>query len=210
MLQVLLDIAPTEQQDLQALTMALQRRFGQRLFTDQSREQLASRHRQEGESLGTFAADVQLHAQRGYPQFHTAAQEELALHAFLRGLTPERLRQHVRLAMPQFLSEALREAERAEAVLSTRSTQQKVSALQPHVRMANYDEEEEDAEEVCQVHPSPRQSQRWPPPSRRRPPRQTDRCYRCDEPGHVARNCPAPAPKTKAIQPAGNDSGVVQ
>lgn len=209
-LQVLLDIAPAEQRDLQALTMALQRRFGQQLYTDQSREQLANRRRLEGESLGTFAADVQLHARRGYPQFNTAAQEDLALHAFLRGLTPERLRQHVRLAMPKTLREATCEAERAEAVLSTQSTPRRGSSLQPQVRMANYDEVTEEAEEVYQVQPSTRQSQRWPLSPRRRPPHQTDRCYRCDEPGHIARNCPAPAPKTRTTQPAGNDNGVGQ
>lgn len=73
------------------------------------------------ESLGTFAADVQLYAQRSYPQFHASAQEELALHTFLRGLRPEGLLQHVRLAMPRPLDETLCEAERAEVVLSMRS-----------------------------------------------------------------------------------------
>lgn len=61
--------------------MALERRFGQHRSTDQSREQLDKHNCQEGESLGTFAADVQLHAQRGYPEFPLAAQEELSLHA---------------------------------------------------------------------------------------------------------------------------------
>uniref|UniRef100_A0A3Q2VCP0 CCHC-type domain-containing protein n=1 Tax=Haplochromis burtoni TaxID=8153 RepID=A0A3Q2VCP0_HAPBU len=36
-----------------------------------------------------------------------------------------------------------------------------------------------------------------------------DRCYRCDEPGHVARDCPAPAPKTRTTQPKGNEEGAV-
>jgi len=39
-------------------------------------------------------------------------------------------------------------------------------------------------------------------------PRSTRRCYRCDEPGHLACNCPAPAPKARATQPGGNDNGV--
>lgn len=208
-LQVLLDLAPAEQRNLQALTRALDRRFGQRPFANQSREQLASRRRQEGESLGTFAADVQLHAQHGYPQFPAAAQEELALHAFLQGLTPEWLRQHVRLAMPQTLSEALCEAERVEVVISMpRSGQQRPSILQPHVRMTDYEAAE--VEEVCQVRPPSPQPQRWRTLARRRPPQPTDRCYCCDEPGHIARNYPAPAPKARANQPAKNDRGVVQ
>lgn len=200
--QVLLDLAPTDQSDLSSLTTALQRRFGQRSFADSSREQLANRYRDNGENLGTFAADVQLYAQQGYPGFDAAAQEELALHAFIRGLTPERVRQHVRLASPLSLTEALREAERAEVVFSPRPMQTRMQPPRPLVRMADY----EHTEEVYQAssyqvqpqggHPRPRQ--------RNRP---ADCCYRCGEPGHIARNCPAPAPKDKVAE---NYHGVTQ
>ena len=211
-LQVLLDLGPAGQHDYLSLTTALERRFGQRRFADQSKEQLASRRRQEGESLGTLASDVQLYVQHGYPRFDTAAQDELALHAFLQALSPERLRQHVRLTMPQSLSEALCEAERAEGIFSTRPIQQRTFAPRAHVRLAGYDEEEEEeeAEEVRQVQPPPRPPQRWPLPSRRRPSGPTNRCHRCDEPGHMARDCPAPAPKARTTQLAGNDSGAAQ
>uniref|UniRef100_A0A8C5G7L1 Uncharacterized protein n=1 Tax=Gouania willdenowi TaxID=441366 RepID=A0A8C5G7L1_GOUWI len=95
---------------------------------------LASRYRKGGESLGTFAADVKLHAQYGYPTFDARAREELALYAFLQGLSPEPLRQHVRLAMPQTLRAALVEAERAEVVLSTRPTPPKAPTSRPPIR----------------------------------------------------------------------------
>lgn len=100
-LQVLLDLPLEEQRDLRALTTALGRQFGQRPPAEQSREELA--RRREGESLGSFAADVRLYARQGYPTFPGAAREELGLHVFLRGLTPERLRQHVRLSSPRDL-----------------------------------------------------------------------------------------------------------
>ncbi|XP_064179522.1 uncharacterized protein LOC135248629 [Anguilla rostrata] len=64
---------------------------------------------------GTVAADVA--TRRGYPQFGAAEQEELALHTFLRTLTAERLRQHVRLTTPRSLNGALLEAERTENIL---------------------------------------------------------------------------------------------
>lgn len=67
--------------------------------------------------MGAFAADIQGYTRKGYPTFPAAAKEELSLHAFLRGLTPERLRKHVRLLSLQDLSEALRDAERAVEVL---------------------------------------------------------------------------------------------
>ncbi|KAG2470444.1 PO210 protein, partial [Polypterus senegalus] len=106
-LQVLIDLSSEECRDLQALTAALTRRFGQRTSAECSREKLTSRRRREGESVGAFAADISLYTRKGYPTFSTAAREELSLHAFLRGLTPERLRQHVCLSSPRDLSEAL-------------------------------------------------------------------------------------------------------
>ncbi|CAI5669130.1 unnamed protein product [Oreochromis niloticus] len=151
-LQVLHDLAASEQHELQALTIALERRFGQRHSTDQSREQLTNRSRRPGESLGTFAADVLLYACRGYPEFPAAAREELSLHAFLRGLFPERLRQHVRLAMPQTLREALLEAERAELVLTSPPNQHVRPPNYPQIRAADYDREGEVPEDLELVH----------------------------------------------------------
>ncbi|KAG1963495.1 retrotransposable element [Pimephales promelas] len=134
-LQVLIDLSPEERRDLQALTAALNRRFGQRTSAEQSREELANRRRCEGESVGAFAADIRVYTRKGYPTFQAAAREELSLHAFLRGLTPERLRQHVRLLSPRNLSEALREAERAEEVLQARPATGR-SSLQHHLTRA--------------------------------------------------------------------------
>ena len=51
-LQVLLDLAPADQRDLHALTLALERRFGQRRVVSHSRELLTSRRRREGERFG--------------------------------------------------------------------------------------------------------------------------------------------------------------
>ncbi len=83
----------------------------------QGREELTDRHRREGERVGAFTADIRVYARKGYPTFLTTAREELSLPAFLRGLTPGRLCQHVCLLSPRDLSEALREVERAEEVL---------------------------------------------------------------------------------------------
>ncbi|KAK2912645.1 hypothetical protein Q8A73_006758 [Channa argus] len=136
-LQVLADLLPEDRRELQAITAALQRRFRQRTSIEQSREQLAGRYRHDGESLGAFAADVQLYTQRGYPTFPFAAREELSLHSFLRGLAPERLRQHVCLSTPRSLEKALREAERAEEVLGAGSAPGRSPSWHRPVRAAS-------------------------------------------------------------------------
>ncbi|CAL8235966.1 unnamed protein product [Boreogadus saida] len=95
--QVLLDLDQADQRDLQALIRALERRLGERISRNESKQLLASHRRREEESLGVYAADVQLLTRRSYPEFSAATREALALHAFLRGLQPESLGQHVRL-----------------------------------------------------------------------------------------------------------------
>ena len=145
--------------------------------------------RQEGERLGSYAADVLLYAQRGYPGYPAAFKENLALHAFLRGLAPQRLGQHVRLTRPPTLGVALAEAERGEREFSDQPSLQLPGASRPHVRCADYCEQDEDGEEVFQAWTSPPDTSTTP-----RPTSETDRrCFRCGEPGHLAHDCLAPA-----------------
>ncbi|KAJ8359452.1 hypothetical protein SKAU_G00159770 [Synaphobranchus kaupii] len=178
-LEAILDLPPAERQNLQALTAALQRRFTQHRSAEASREKLLSRYRCEEESWGKVAADVQRYAREAYPEFDAAVQEKLALHAFLQALTPERLRDHVSLPQPGSISEALSKTTRAEDTLAIRPTPQ---PTRQHVRVA-------DGEEV-----------RWTRTPLQRPVR---RQGWCDEPGYIARDCPAPAPKPRKPPPLG-------
>ncbi|KAJ8356790.1 hypothetical protein SKAU_G00195840 [Synaphobranchus kaupii] len=99
---------------------------------------------------------------------------------------PERLRDHVSLAQPGSISEALIKTTRAEDTLAIQPTPQ---PTRQHVRVA-------DGEEVC-----------WTRTPLQRPAGRQGRCYRCDEPGHIARDCPAPAPKPRKPPPSGNEAG---
>ncbi|MGH0154337.1 UNVERIFIED_CONTAM: hypothetical protein FKN15_027174 [Acipenser sinensis] len=81
------------------------------------RQRLAIRYRKPGEKLSMLVADVRYLAWRGYPDFLSAAQEDLAMEAFTQGLTPTALHQQVRIAAPTSLKLALAQAERVEAVL---------------------------------------------------------------------------------------------
>ncbi|KAK2919147.1 hypothetical protein Q8A73_003518 [Channa argus] len=200
-LQVLADLLPEDRRELQAITATLQRHFGQRTSVEQSREQLAGRYRHDGESLGAFAADVQLYTQRGYPTFPVAAREELSLHSFLRGLAPERLRQHVRLSTPRSLEEARREAERAEEVSGAGSAPGRSPSWHRPVRAASREAAGECLEgEVT--------SRAQPAVTRRR--LSDDRCHRCGEPGHFTRDCLAASPRPRAESLTGNGYGMRQ
>lgn len=192
-LQTLLDLDPAEQTSLATLTRALERRYGQRQSAQSHRLKLLDRRRQAGERWGAVAADLRFHARQGYPTFGAREQDELALHSFLRALTPEQLRHHVTLAMPHSLDEALQEAERVEEVVAEAPT---ASPKKPRllVRELSLEEEEEQAKQIrtsVQQHGRPNER----------------RCYRCDERGHIARYCPAPAPKPRKSQLPGNESG---
>ncbi|CAL8370365.1 unnamed protein product [Boreogadus saida] len=149
--QVLLDLTPTERLDYAILAAVLERRFGKRVSKDNMQDQLTRRRRQEGETLGTYAADVRFYARRGYPTFEEAALEELALGAFIHGLTPERLKEPLRIMAPTSLNAALDEAERVEAVMIP------FKRPGPQVCRADVSDEEGNVEGrvVFQARPSP-------------------------------------------------------
>lgn len=122
----------------------------------------------------------------GTANFSEEVQEELAVQAFNCGLQPERLREHLRLHVPETLEAALAEAERVEHVLypegGARSTN-------PWVNQTTC-EESDVREAVC----------RFATPVQQRQQKKSAACYR-GVPGHIACNCPAPTPKNQS--PAG-------
>lgn len=63
--------------------------------------------------------DIRSLAQRGYTAMVTAAHEELAMHAFLRGLRPDCLREQVQIAAVLPLLQALYTAERVEIITAS-------------------------------------------------------------------------------------------
>ena len=101
-------------------------------------------------------------------------------------------------------------AERAERELSDL---QPSDASRPHVRRADY-EPDEDGEECFQAWTSPQRPRQRPPqpppPDNRHESGADRRRFRCGEPGHLARDCPASAPQARPSCPAGNYVGAAQ
>ncbi|MGH0153618.1 UNVERIFIED_CONTAM: hypothetical protein FKN15_026902 [Acipenser sinensis] len=200
-LQVLLDLGPDELESYDVIATALDRRFGRVEPAVGLRQRLATRIRGPGEKLGVLAADVLYLARRGYPDYPPATQGDLAMEAFVRGLTPNALRQQVRLAAPTSLELALAHAERVEAVLeegerdwapggNQREGREWTDRPRPTARQAQAEEEE-----TADSHAAPpwisdlaaliRTVSTQAPHTRL--------CWNCGKPGHLQRRCPSAA-----------------
>ncbi|RXM98469.1 hypothetical protein EOD39_13086 [Acipenser ruthenus] len=81
------------------------------------RQRLASRNRRPREKVGVFAAEIRYLPRKGYPHFTTEVQEDLAMEAFLWGLTPDAFCRHIWLTTPAYLALALTQAKIVEDVL---------------------------------------------------------------------------------------------
>lgn len=103
-LQGLPDLTTAEQRNYETLMGVLEQWFGAWQTAERRREQLAGRWRKEGEN-------VRFYVRRGYSQCAAAAQEELALHAFLQALLLEKMQQHVCLSASRTLVQALAEVD---------------------------------------------------------------------------------------------------
>ncbi|MGH0149099.1 UNVERIFIED_CONTAM: hypothetical protein FKN15_014306 [Acipenser sinensis] len=196
-LRALLDLNEAELANSQAVLTALDRCFGSAEPAVNLRQRLASRSRQPGEKLGVFAAEVRYLARKGYPTFTAEAQEDLATEAFLRGLTPESLRQHVRLSAPTSLELALKQAKVVEEVLEE-GTLTRTSGRNPdsYPRTQARPARQMEIAEVATLDAVQAQPLDFQP----------RRCWRCGQPGHIQRFCSATGPSS-SLQ--GNGQGPV-
>ena len=208
--QVLTSLRKEERLNYNVLMGALEQRFGRPVSMDEAMSKLFARVRGEKEGLGAYAAEIQELTLRSYPGYPRELQEDLARTAFVRGLRPYRLKEHIGVFGPRTFREALREAERVESMLWVPN---RTPSAPAYVRQAEWVEDQSDEEEVVQsaapTPPPPRQEKKT---AKRR--QFSDRsqagCYRCGEPGHIARNCPAPAPLKPPTAPALNERRAAQ
>ena len=176
--KVLLDVTAADLENPQAISRALERRFGTTTPAVVMRQRFNERMRAPGEKLGVFAAELRYLAQRGFPEFDDETRLVLTKEAFIRGLLPLPLRQQVRLADPQTLEAALEKALAVEDILiegfdnlsgqvSTRPKSQASPQIGPTSLPTG----------PGRPFPSPEDRQR-------------QICWRCNQGGHTWRFCP--------------------
>ncbi|MGH0166133.1 UNVERIFIED_CONTAM: hypothetical protein FKN15_050592 [Acipenser sinensis] len=213
-LQVLLDLGPDELVSCDLIATALDRRFGRVEPAVGLRQRLATQIRGPGEKLGVLAADVLYLVRQGYPDYLPAMQGDLAMEAFVRGLTPNALHQQVWLATPTSLELALAHAECVEAVLEEGERDWASGGNQREGRewtdrpRSTACQAQAEEEETADSHAAPpwisdlaalirTVSTQGP---------HTRLCWNCGKPGHLQRRCPsAAAPPTHSS--SGNTKG---
>ena len=189
-----MDVTAADLVNPQAISRALERRFGNTTPAVVIRQKFNERVRAPGEKLGVFAAELRYLAQRGFPDFDDTTRLVLTRKAFIRGLLPSPLCQQVRLADPQTLEEALEKALAVEEILIE-------GFGQPPSRELEFPQ------------PRPTQAPRPIPPARAsgRPPvaprdRDDRVCWRCNQRGHTQWFCTVPDSALNATAP-GNGQG---
>lgn len=100
---------------------SLQRLFGMGDQQKATCEDLVTRVQRAGGKLGVFAMGIQGLARRSYPAMGMAVQEELALCAFLQGLRPAHIREHVWIAAPTSFLQALCTVESVEITMASKA-----------------------------------------------------------------------------------------
>lgn len=190
--RVLLDVPAPALGDPQAIHTALERRFGDNTPIAAVRQQFHERFRRPRERLGVFAAELRYLAQRGFPKFPAEVVHTLTMEAFIKGLTPARLRQQVRLANPLTLEEALERALAIEEILCELPVDDSSRAAIPHPQ-------------TCAVQmTAPRRTT----PVAKRQGEGTPTCWRCGQTGHIRQNCTL-SDASLLTKDSGNESGPV-
>ena len=205
---------PREQQDsFEALSAALDRRFGAERLSAIHKAELMGRRRQRGETLGALGQDIRRLTSCAYPSFPQRALEEMAVERFMDALDDAETRRLIHQGQPATLDEAVEMGLRLEAwaIADTRKHGR------PRVRAVQDEEEDEEdylrvvqdlrkkvaAMEAEKVKSTPKEKGEdkcfncgkkghWARDCRAKKKETT--CHRCKEVGHVAKNCKAPAP----------------
>jgi len=105
---VLMNLHPAQRQSYEALSAALESRFGTAHQTELNRMRLKARSRRRDETLAELAEDVERLVHLAYPEATEAMVEVLAKDQFVDALPEEDMRLRIRQNKPVMLRDALR------------------------------------------------------------------------------------------------------
>ena len=196
-------LAPERTDTYRGISAALEERFGDAQLAEVFKSELRSRRRRTEESLPALAQDINRLVQRAYPGMEHQAVEELAIERFREAIPEHEQRMAVFRSKAETLDQAVKAAIDAESWQiseNRRASTQKIRAVW------NQDARAEDKEEIDSTPVETRLQNQLESLATEvrmlkqmfgskdnRPPRATysqqRRCFYCDKPGHIIRDC---------------------
>ena len=178
----------------EALSEALEERFGDSRLADVYKAELRARQRKEGESIPALGQEIRHLVQYAYPGIGMEGVEELAIERFREALTNSDQRMSVHQSHPRNLEEAIQVAMDLEAwqISEKRRTP---SDRGPRVRAAKEDSDSQMTQVLGKLESLiGLWAEKSPTPPKERGGNQKRdfkefTCYSCGKPGHIAKNC---------------------
>lgn len=176
----ILQTLPEEQRlDLNALSSALELRFGEKCVRDYSRLQLKSRQQKATETLQELATDVERLSHLAFADCPADTREILSLQYFVDGIRDAEIQKALRVADIKDLKSALVYAMKYEAAQQATRRERhpiRAAAIQDpkHPIVARMDELEKRINDLSRSIPEKKQSLK---------------CWNCGGEGHIRRNC---------------------
>ncbi|GFS51526.1 gag-Pol polyprotein [Nephila pilipes] len=177
----ILETLPEEQRhDFQALSGALEQRFGGKCTKEYSRLQLKSRYQKAGESLQELAADIQRLSHLAFSDCPVETRQDLARQHFIDTVQDPETQKALRLADVKDIGSALVYAHKIEAAQqATRKDRHSIRAVSAI---------DSDSDFIKQIEDSQRKIRSL---EERTGGRNTKiQCWTCGADGHVRRKCP--------------------
>ena len=196
-------INPCSETGYRELRRRLRGRFEPENATGAHKAKLRSLERAEGQSLMAFSDEILALVRKAYPTVEPATQEVLAKDRFIEALADSELRLWVLHTQPSSLTRAVAAAIEGETELL------KERSRRPRVRAAQGAPQVEDSqisqlvEIVKRVAINQEEFSRRGRGGARGRGRGRGACFRCQEYGHFARECPAPAPTVRQTAEGG-------
>ncbi|KAF6202628.1 hypothetical protein GE061_003027 [Apolygus lucorum] len=111
---VLAMVPPEERMDFISLSSVLKLRFGQQHLSLKWQSELQSKAQRPRESLAEYAMDIERIVRLATPDWPERCRDEVALHAFLRGLRDQEAKKILSCYAPKTLQDALTRAQLME------------------------------------------------------------------------------------------------